>query len=123
MPDEPVFQCAHPDPRWNVDLRLAGGPQLGGVDAYWPDQAVALELDTRAPRPHLEADAQWSEYARKRETLEGLGVTVVHLTPRKLRESPEQQAAIVRTALMAAVEREPAEHVSVTPRRTRRAPT
>jgi hypothetical protein len=115
---ETVFRYRLPDPCWNVDLRLPGGPRLGGVDAYWPDQAVALELDTRAPRPQLTADAQWSEYARKRETLEGLGITVVHLTPGKLRESPEQQAAIVRTALMAAVEREPAEYVIVTPRWT-----
>ena len=38
-----------PDPLWNVDLRLPGGPHLGGVDAYWPDQAVAVELDSRRP--------------------------------------------------------------------------
>ncbi|WP_314175221.1 hypothetical protein [Streptomyces winkii] len=113
---EMVFRHRLPDPCWNVDLRLPGGPHLGGVDAYWPDQAVALELDTRAPRPQLDQDAEWSEYARKREALEGLGITVVHLTPAKLRESLEQQAAIVRTALMTAVEREPAEYVIVTPR-------
>lgn len=113
---EMVFRHRLPDPCWNVDLRLPGGPRLGGVDAYWPDQAVALELDTRSPRPHVETDAQWSEYARKREALEGLGITVVHLTPGKLREGLGQQAAIVRTALMTAVEREPAEYVIVTPR-------
>ncbi|MEU4496111.1 hypothetical protein AB0F96_22345 [Streptomyces sp. NPDC023998] len=103
-----------PEPVWNVDLRLPGGPHLGGVDAYWPGQAVALELDTRAPR-HGE-DAQWSEQARKREHLERLGITVVHLTPKKLRESPEQQATVVRTALMAAVQRDPAAYVVVLPR-------
>ncbi|MET7618946.1 hypothetical protein [Streptomyces sp. NPDC005408] len=103
-----------PDPVWNVDLRLPGGPHLGGVDAYWPEQAVAVELDTRAPR-HDE-DALWSEYARKREHLERLGITVVHITPRKLREAPEQQATVVRTALMAAVDRDPAAYVVVLPR-------
>ncbi|MBD0418337.1 hypothetical protein AB0L35_00595 [Streptomyces sp. NPDC052309] len=103
-----------PDPVWNVDLRLPGGPHLGGVDAYWPEQAVALELDTRAHRQ--EDDALWSEYARKREHLERLGITVVHLTPRKLRDSAEQQAAVVRTALMAAGDREPAAYVVVLPR-------
>ncbi|MFI2367090.1 hypothetical protein [Streptomyces sp. NPDC018833] len=102
------------EPLWNVDLRLPGGPHLGGVDAYWPDQAVAVELDTRTPR-HDE-DALWSEYARKRDVLEGLGITVVHITPRKLRESPEQQAVVVRTALMAAADREPAAYVVVLPR-------
>ena len=39
-----------PEPLWNVELRLPGGPHLGGVDAYWPDQAVAVEIDTRTPR-------------------------------------------------------------------------
>ncbi|MER6923940.1 hypothetical protein ABT314_34130, partial [Streptomyces spiralis] len=103
-----------PDPVWNVDLRLPGGPHLGGLDAYWPDQAVALELDTRAPRAN--DDAEWSEYARKREHLERLGITVVHITPRKLRDTPDQQATVVRTALMAAADRDPAAYVVVLPR-------
>ncbi|MFJ5773388.1 hypothetical protein [Streptomyces sp. NPDC093094] len=103
-----------PDPAWNVDLRLPGGPHLGGVDAYWPEQAVAVELDTRAPRQ--DDDAMWSEYVRKREHLERLGITVVHITPRKLRETAEQQAAVVRTALMASGDRDPAAYVVVLPR-------
>ncbi|MFJ3665179.1 hypothetical protein ACIPSE_01865 [Streptomyces sp. NPDC090106] len=103
-----------PDPVWNVDLRLPGGPHLGGLDAYWPEQAVAVELDTRAPRQ--DEDAMWSEYVRKREHLERLGITVVHITPKKLRESAEQQATVVRTALMAAGDRDPAAYVVVLPR-------
>ncbi|WP_405672072.1 hypothetical protein [Streptomyces sp. NBC_01530] len=103
-----------PDPVWNVDLRLPGGPHLGGLDAYWPEQAVAVELDTRAPRQ--DEDAMWSEYARKRETLERLGITVVYVTPKKLRDSTEQQATVIRTALMASGDREPAAYVVVLPR-------
>lgn len=103
-----------PDPVWNVDLCLPGGSHLGGLDAYWPEQAVALELDTRAPRQ--DDDALWSEYARKRDHLERLGITVVHITPRKLRDAMEQQAAVVRTALMAACDRDPAAYVVVLPR-------
>jgi hypothetical protein len=109
-----VSEYGLPDPVWNVDLRLPGGPPLGGLDAYWPQQAVALELDTRAPRQNDEA--VWSEYSRKREHLEHLGITVVHVTPRKLREAMEQQATVVRTALMAAADRDPAAHVVVLPR-------
>ncbi|MFD4226919.1 hypothetical protein [Streptomyces sp. NPDC058545] len=113
-----------PEPLWNVDLRLPGGPHLGGVDAYWPDQAVAVELDSRAPlhstldgdrRPEGH-DADWSGCAAEREHLERLGVTVVHVTPRKLRVAAEQQATVVRTALMAAVDREPAAYVVILPR-------
>ncbi|MER8225787.1 hypothetical protein ABTZ58_35650 [Streptomyces sp. NPDC094143] len=103
-----------PDPVWNVDLRLPGGPYLGGLDAYWPDHAVAVELDTRAPRQ--DDDTLWSEYARKREHLERLGITVVHIMPRKLRDCPEQQATVIRTALMASADREAAACVVVLPR-------
>ncbi|MBW5480710.1 hypothetical protein [Streptomyces bambusae] len=103
-----------PDPVWNVDLRIPGGPHLGSVDAYWPDHAVAVEIDTRAPRQG--EDEQWSEAVRKRDALEQLGVTVVHITPRKLRDYPEQQAAVVRTALTAAGDREPAAYLVVLPR-------
>ncbi|MFE0453291.1 hypothetical protein ACFW2D_18775 [Streptomyces sp. NPDC058914] len=109
-----VREYGLPDPVWNVDLRLPGGPHLGGLDAYWPEQAVAVELDTRAPRQ--DEDAMWSEYARKREHLERLGITVVYITPRKLRDTMEQQAAVVRTALMASGDREPAAYVVVLPR-------
>ncbi|MGW0333920.1 hypothetical protein ACWD0J_18970 [Streptomyces sp. NPDC003011] len=113
-----VEEYGLPDPVWNVDLRLPGGPHLGGLDAYWPEQAVAVELDTRAPRQggREDDDALWSEYARKREHLERLGITVVHLTPKKLREAREQQATVVRTALMAAGDRDPAAYVVVLPR-------
>ncbi|WP_217145468.1 hypothetical protein [Streptomyces sp. AC627_RSS907] len=103
-----------PEPVWNVDLRLPGGPHLGGLDAYWPEHAVALELDTRGHRQ--QDDALWAEHARKREHLERLGITVVHVTPRKLRDCLEHQAAVVRTALMAAGDREPPAHVVVLPR-------
>ncbi|MFE0793866.1 hypothetical protein [Streptomyces mutabilis] len=104
-----------PEPLWNVDLRLPGGPHLGGVDAFWPEHSVALELDTRAHRQQ-EDEALRAEHTRKREHLERLGVTVVHLTPRKLRDCPEHQAAVVRTALMAAGDREPAAYVVALPR-------
>ncbi|MFJ6831852.1 hypothetical protein [Streptomyces sp. NPDC091209] len=109
-----VLEHGLPDPVWNVDLRLPGGPYLGSLDAYWPEQAVAVELRTRTPRQ--DADAVRCEYARKREYLERLGITVVHITPRKLRDAMEQQATIVRTALMAANDRDPAAYVVVRPR-------
>ncbi|MFE2374507.1 hypothetical protein [Streptomyces sp. NPDC059398] len=114
-----------PDPLWNVELRLPGGPSLGGVDVYWPDEAVAVELDTRAAsrasagrgaRGGGEDDVLDSPYARKRDRLERLGITVVHLTPAKLRDTPAQQATVVRTALMAAEDRAPAARVVVLPR-------
>jgi hypothetical protein len=107
-----------PDPLWNVDLRVPGGPRLGDVDAFWPEHSVALEIDARASRQgqRQDDDEMWSEYARKREHLERLGITVVHVTPKKLRESLEQQATVVRTALMASTDHTPAAYVVALPR-------
>ncbi|GAB3963471.1 hypothetical protein [Streptomyces sparsus] len=105
-----------PQPCWHVDLRLPTGPHLGGVDAYWPEHGVALELDSRGLHGDgTDAGAHWAECVRKRETLERLGVTVVHVTPEKLRDSLEQQAAVVRTALMTWDERGPAARLVVLP--------
>ncbi|MET8012652.1 hypothetical protein ABZU86_12965 [Streptomyces sp. NPDC005271] len=103
-----------PEPLWNVELRLPGGPGLGRVDAYWREQAVAVEIDARAPRP--EEDTPHGGYGRKREHLEGLGITVVRVTPKRLRDCLEEQAAVVRTALIAAADRDPASYVVVLPR-------
>ncbi|MFE7772888.1 hypothetical protein ACFU5O_03115 [Streptomyces sp. NPDC057445] len=126
LAEDRLYELVHlyglPDPLWNVDLRLPGGPHLGGIDAYWPEQAVAVELDTRAPRPGRPdddgagPDAEWSEYSHKREHLERLGITVVHVSPRGLRDAPAQQATVIRTALMASPHREPAAYVVVLPR-------
>ncbi|WP_413966344.1 hypothetical protein [Actinacidiphila polyblastidii] len=110
-----VRRHALPDPVWNVALRLPGGPPLGGVDAYWPEHAVAVSLDARSAMAGAD-EAAWTRYARQREHLEALGITLVHLTPAKLAASPEQQAAVVRTALTASTDRTPAAYVVVTPR-------
>jgi hypothetical protein len=114
---EMVFGSWLPDPFWNVSLRLPGGPSLGGVDAYWPEQAVAVELDTRASAPGPGAGPGFDDdRTRRRETLERAGITLVRLTPVGLRESPARQAAVVRTALMTATERTRAQNVIVEPR-------
>ncbi|MCI0383241.1 hypothetical protein [Streptomyces sp. CNQ085] len=110
-----------PEPCWNVDLRLPGGLHLGGVDAYWPGQAVAVEIDLRDGLDAwggagAESGVRPPVYARKRERLRGRGVTVVHVTAAALRDRPAQQAAVVRTALVTAPERGPVPGVEVLPR-------
>lgn len=98
-----VFAGRLPDPCWNVRLRLPGGPQLADVDAYWPGHAVAAVLPG-------------GDDALRRETLEGLGVTVVVVAPQTGHDDLARQAAVLRTALMAAEDREPAAYVEVLPR-------
>ncbi|MFG2426556.1 hypothetical protein [Streptomyces sp. NPDC048590] len=99
-----------PQPLWNVELSLPGGGFLGGVDAYWPEQAVALELGARSP------GQQHVAFAAEREHLERLGVTVVRVTPQQLRDSPSRLSVVLRTAMMAAQDREPPAYVVVGPR-------
>lgn len=103
-----------PDPLWNVGLRLPDGPHLGGVDAYWPAEAVAVEIDT-APADG-DGTLPGPAWSRKRALLERLGITVVRCTPDGLRHAPREQAVVLRTALMAAVDRDPAEPVVIAPR-------
>lgn len=100
-----------PDPVWNVALTLPGGPPLGAVDAYWPEHAVAVVIDAR-----IEREAAGSRATRQRERLEALGITLVYVTPSKLRDAMVQQAMVVRTALMASADGSPAAYVVVTPR-------
>ncbi|MFI6350757.1 hypothetical protein [Streptomyces sp. NPDC050560] len=105
-----------PEPLWNVGLRLpGGGPGLGGVDAYWPAQAVAVELDTRAAAGPADG-GRWAAGARKRDRLERLGIALVRLTPRGLGEYPRQQAQRIGAALRAARGRRPPAYVVVVPR-------
>jgi len=105
-----------------VDLRLPGGPPLGGVDAYWPEHAVAVAIDVHTGSSGAGTagagtdDPAWSHHARQRERLEALGITVVYMTPAKLRDRLEQQATVVRTALAASTDQTPAAYVVVTPR-------
>ncbi|WP_245791167.1 hypothetical protein [Actinacidiphila rubida] len=117
--EERLYAMVHchqlPDPLWNVELVLPGGPPLGGVDAYWPDQAVAAVVDARAASAAAD-EGVWERHARQRERLEALGITLVHLTPAKLGSALEQQAAVVRTALIASMDRTPAAYVVVIPR-------
>ncbi|RKN37636.1 hypothetical protein [Streptomyces hoynatensis] len=79
-----------PDPCWNVDLWLPGGPRLGSVDAYWPGPAVGVRIDAGPPRPQEPA-------ALRR--LAGLGVEVVRLTARALCADAAGQAEALRAAL------------------------
>ncbi|MBW1601113.1 hypothetical protein JJV70_03145 [Streptomyces sp. JJ66] len=112
-----VRDAGLPDPCWHVELRLPHGPPGCAVDAYWPGQGVAVELDARGTRRTGEDGGNlWAEHAHRRETLERLGITLLHLAPLRLRDDPHGQAAVVRTALMTAGERPPAAYVVVLPR-------
>ncbi|WP_129840523.1 hypothetical protein [Streptomyces sp. RFCAC02] len=102
-----------PDPCWNVGLWLPGGPYLGAVDAYWPRPAVAARIDAWRPGGDPERAAR---ERRLHQTLVGLGVEVVRLTTRGLREAPARQAGVLADALRSAAERPGATPLVVLPR-------
>ncbi|AZK94081.1 hypothetical protein [Streptomyces tsukubensis] len=107
-----VYAYALPDPLWNVDLKLPGGTPLGRVDAYWTEQCTAVLLEVPADGgPGNEAPA----CAARRDHLERLGITVIPMTPRELRDDPDRQATVIRTALLAALDRDPPAYVVVLP--------
>ncbi|MBU7598983.1 hypothetical protein JGS22_015535 [Streptomyces sp. P38-E01] len=111
-----VREGALPQPCWNVELRQPGGPSLGAFDAYWPEHRVAVELDACGPARDRAGSTLWPPRTRQRTTASELGVTVLGLTPDRLREEPRQLAAVLRTALMTAHERGSAAEVLVLPR-------
>ncbi|GAA2470281.1 hypothetical protein GCM10010406_02260 [Streptomyces thermolineatus] len=110
---EMVRGAGVPDPLWNVDLKVPGGPWLGGVDAYWPDHGVVLELDTRSVD---DGEALWSAGVERREHLELLGLQVLRVTPDQLRDSVPQQARTLRTALLMSSELPGAARLVILPR-------
>ncbi|SHK98011.1 hypothetical protein [Actinacidiphila paucisporea] len=106
------------------------GPALDGVsamdgarglgDVYADPFGDALYRgnggETCLPVAEFGDDEVWARCVRQRERLEALGITLVHVTAAKLRDAAEQQAAVVRTALVAAADQLPAAYVVVSPR-------
>ena len=92
-----------PRPRLNADLHIRG--RFFKIDALWPDQRLALELDSRsvhATRRAFEADRE-----RDRILLTA-GWRTTRVTYRALRDEPGQVAADLRTLLGAPASRPPA---------------
>lgn len=110
---ELVRESGLPDPVWNVSLHLPDGTYLGAADAYWPEHGVTLEIDMRGPDF---GEHDWAREAARRERLEALGLSVLHVTPEKLCDAPDLQAAVVHTALQIAAERVPPSLVVALPR-------
>lgn len=114
-----------PDPCWNVELRLPHGAPLGWVDAYWPERAVAVAIEshlsrcdpgTAGARELGARDVRWRACVRRAASLEKLGITLLHLTPKQLREAPARQATVVRAALRDASTSPTAVGIRVLPR-------
>ncbi|MFJ9075418.1 hypothetical protein ACIRO3_09180 [Streptomyces sp. NPDC102278] len=85
-----------PTPLWNARLHTPGGAFLASPDAYWPDEGVALEIDS--VEYHFTRDA-WHATLRRRLRLEAHGVLVVSATPAMVRDTPAEVLAALRVLL------------------------
>ncbi|MCX5125982.1 hypothetical protein [Streptomyces sp. NBC_00347] len=88
-----------PAPLWNARLYAPSGAFLASPDAYWPDEGVALEVDSA--EYHYTRDA-WHATLRRRLRLESHGILVVSATPSILRDTPAEVLAALRTLLTVA---------------------
>lgn len=85
-----------PTPLWNARLYTPDGAFLASPDAYWPDEGVALEIDSA--EYHYTRDA-WHATLHRRLRLESHGILVVSATPSMIRDTPAQVVQALRTLL------------------------
>ncbi|MEU6894229.1 hypothetical protein ABZ934_20965 [Streptomyces sp. NPDC046557] len=91
-----------PAPLWNARLHTPDGAFLASPDAYWPDEGVALEIDSA--EYHYTRDL-WQATLRRRLRLEAHGVLVVSATPSMIRDTPTEVVAALRALLALAARR------------------
>ncbi|NXY99405.1 hypothetical protein HYE82_34545, partial [Streptomyces sp. BR123] len=85
-----------PAPLWNARLYTPDGAFLASPDAYWPDEGVALEIDSA--EYHYTRGA-WQATLRRRLRLEAHGILVISATPSMIRETPHEVTRALRTLL------------------------
>jgi hypothetical protein len=91
-------------PEWNMDLLTTDGQFIACPDAYWPDLGIALEVDSR--QWHLSPDG-WERTMRRRMELSRYGVTVIHVSPQRIRQDRHGLVEDIRATLAAAKLRQP----------------
>jgi very-short-patch-repair endonuclease len=84
-----------PAPILNARLYV-GTELLAQPDAWWPDRAVVVEVDSR--QWHLSPE-DWERTMRRHDRLTALGILVLHFTPRQIRSEPEHVLETIRAAL------------------------
>jgi len=93
-----VKRAGLPMPMFNARL-YAGKVLIAVADAWWPEAAVAAEVDSR--EWHLSPE-DWERTLRRHARLTAHGILVLHFTPKQIRTEPAQVVAAIRAALDAA---------------------
>lgn len=85
-----------PDAHWNVDLIDTSGRFVARPDVFVRELGVVVEVDSR--EFHYGAD-DWEQTMRRHARLTALGLVVLHITPRRLREDWPNVLNEIRAAL------------------------
>ncbi|HEY2490460.1 MAG TPA: hypothetical protein VGI37_13215 [Streptosporangiaceae bacterium] len=93
-----VKRAGLPMPMFNARLYV-GEAVIAVADAWWPEAAVAAEVDSR--EWHL-SPGDWERTLRRHARLTAHGILMLHFTPKQVRTEPDQVAAAIRAALDAA---------------------
>lgn len=81
-----ISRAGLPQPLYNAKL-FVGGVFLAQPDAWWPGYGVAAEVDSR--EWHLSPE-DWEKTMARHRRMSAVGIVVVHLSPRQLREESAQ---------------------------------
>jgi len=84
-----------PQPIFNARL-LLGEKLLAVADAYWEEAGVIAEVDSR--EWHLSPE-DWEQTMRRHAMLSGVGLIVLHFSPRQLRTEPDRVIRDIAAAL------------------------
>jgi hypothetical protein len=84
-----------PEPMYNPRL-FAGDSFIASPDAWWPEAAVAGEIESR--QWHL-SPADWERTMARAAQMSAYGIVVLHFPPSRLRNEPRQVAQEIRSAL------------------------
>jgi very-short-patch-repair endonuclease len=90
-----LIRAGLPAPLFNASL-FAGQTLIAVADAWWHEARLAVEVDSR--EWHLSPD-DWERTLSRHATMTGFGITVLHFTPRQIRQEPAKVAGDIRAAL------------------------
>ncbi len=92
-----IIRARLPEPLYNAQLYI-GEMFLAQPDAWWPHHGVALEVDSR--EWHL-SPADWEQTMTRHRRMCAVGIVVVHVTPRQIRDESARLEADLDASLKA----------------------
>lgn len=92
-----IIRAGLPEPLYNARLYI-GDAFLAQPDAWWPQYGVAVEVDSR--EWHL-SPTDWEQTMARHQRMCAVGIVVVHVSPRQLRDESAQLEANLDATLKA----------------------